>query len=426
MLSGNIFISYRRDDTEGHAGRIFDRLSARFPGRVFMDITGINLGDDFVEAIEQQVAACRVFIELIGTQWATITDHAGKRRLDQPQDFVRLEVSAALRRSITVIPVLVHGATMPDSGSLPEDIAPITRHNALPISEIDFDHDVQRLIDRLNAIFAADRDLAPTQAPPARESKLHFGRRALIIGAGLFVLFLFGSIGISVRSYLIRSDSKAENANLKTRVNDHTGVLDSTNSSPTAKPIKPGKDNVGPPGTVLFVNSSANLDGDLAKHYVDFSFYYPKTWQKDPKAGVPGARNFVQVARSLPGDLTQESFAVGWYSSELDVHHVAENLSSQFAQTFSEYRKVSEGLTKAGPYTGYEFRFESTSRNTQRGDIHIWGRTILVPALDGEKNGVTLLMLTTSLAPELKSVNDVGLKGEIPVILQSFKLDAIR
>jgi hypothetical protein len=185
-----------------------------------------------------------------------------------------------------------------------------------------------------------------------------------------------------------------------------------------------------PADAVEFRNSQAKLDGKLAEHYVDFSFYYPNRWEKDPTAGVRGASNFAKVERRLPPDFTQENFAVGWYSSagsdEADrpvYHTLAENLSAQFAKNFPEYRKVSEGETKAGVYAGYEFRFEGASRSTAKGDLKLWGRVIFVPPVDGGKNGVTLLMLATSLAPELKTVNDVGVKGELPMMLQSFRFE---
>ena len=183
-----------------------------------------------------------------------------------------------------------------------------------------------------------------------------------------------------------------------------------------------------PADAVEFVNSNQNLDGKLAEHFVDFSFYYPERWVKDPKAGVPGATNFVGVERRLPPDFTQESFAVGLYSSagsesadRAAFPNLAANLSATFAKKFSDYHKVFEGETKAGVYNGYEFRFESTSRNTAKGDLKVWGRVIFLPPVNGEKNGVTLLMLATSLAPELRSIDDVGAKGELPMILESFR-----
>ena len=183
-----------------------------------------------------------------------------------------------------------------------------------------------------------------------------------------------------------------------------------------------------PADAVEFVNSKEHLDGQLAEHYVDFSFYYPNRWEKDPKAGVPGARNFAQVERRLPPDFTQENFAVAWNSSAAPVaenralfHALAENLSVQFQKKFPGYRKVSEGETKVGVYDGYEFRFESLSPNTAKGDLKLWGRVVFLPPQDGSKNGITLLMLATSLAPELKTVKDVGVKGELPMMLASFR-----
>ncbi len=185
---------------------------------------------------------------------------------------------------------------------------------------------------------------------------------------------------------------------------------------------------VAPPNSVEFVNSKDNLDGKLAQHYVDFSFYYPKDWIKDPTAGVGGARNFAKVERRLPPDFTQENFAVGLYAStgaetrDREAYpRLMEARSAEFAKTVPEYRKVSQGETKVGVYNGYELRFAGVSRNTAKGDIKIWGRVVFLPPPDGAKNGVTLLMLATSLAPELKSVDDVGEKGELPIILNSFR-----
>lgn len=183
-----------------------------------------------------------------------------------------------------------------------------------------------------------------------------------------------------------------------------------------------------PPNAVQFVNSIDNLDGKLKEHYVDFSFYYPDTWQKDSNAGTRGASNFAKVERALPPDFTQENFAVGSFvsagSPEGDraiFPTLARNLSAQYEKGFAEYKKVSEGPATVGVYDGYQFRFESFSRNTEKGDIKIWGRVIFLPPVNGGKNGVTLLMLATSLASELKSVDDVGVKGQLPMLLESFR-----
>jgi hypothetical protein len=405
MSDQNIFISYRRDDAAGHARLIRERLDVRFPGRVFMDVADIAVGADFVAEIERKVGDCVALIALIGKQWVTITDQSGRRRLDQPNDLVRLEVATALRRSITVIPVLVEHAAMPDGATLPEDLAELSRHNALEITEADFEHDVERLIERLNALFG------PSPSPLDRK-KFRFHRHLLIIGTAVLALFVMGGV------LLFRSWYSSGNAN---------NVLTTATTSPTVRPPTPTP--APPPGTVQFVNSIKNLDGKLAEHYADFWFYYPKTWELDPLDGVPGATNFVHVERSLPPDLTQENFAVGWYSStgseesdRASFHALVETQSAQFGRLFPEYRKVSEGPTKIGIYHAYEFRYQGLSRNTQKGDIKIWGRVVFVPPVDGSNHGVTLSMMATSLAPGVHSVSDVGESGQTPIILRSFRL----
>ena len=204
-----------------------------------------------------------------------------------------------------------------------------------------------------------------------------------------------------------------------------------TKPSPAAEQPSPSPEDsfVPPPNTVQFENSNANLDGKLAEHYFDFSFYYPKSWQRDPKAGVSGAANFVKVERSLPPSFTQENFAVGWYTSTGTFDGDRQNFplrveeySAALAKAFDEYKKVSEGPTKINSLDGYEFRWEGISKGTEKGDIHLWGRVVFLPTgNEGDTTGATLLMLSTSLAPELSSVEDIGQKGEATVILDSFR-----
>lgn len=148
-----IFINYRRADTSGHAGRLEQELSRRFPGRVFMDIHTIEVGTDFADAINSEVGKCGALIVLIGNQWVDITDpKTGKRRLDNPNDFVALEIAEALKRNTRVIPVLVEGAKMPDAEELPASLAALVRRNAIEISDTRWDYDVQQLIKVLEKI----------------------------------------------------------------------------------------------------------------------------------------------------------------------------------------------------------------------------------------------------------------------------------
>ncbi len=149
-----IFISYRREDSAGYAGRIYDRLVQHFgPEQIFMDVDNIRPGMDFVEAIEGAVGSCDVLIALIGKQWASITDERGDKRLNNPNDFVRLEVKTALDRDILVIPTLVHGAGMPRHQELPSALEKLTRRNAFEISNSRFHEDATRLIRELDDVF---------------------------------------------------------------------------------------------------------------------------------------------------------------------------------------------------------------------------------------------------------------------------------
>jgi hypothetical protein len=158
---GRIFISYRREETAYPAGWLFDRLDDHFgAGQIFKDVDSIQLGDDFVEVITTAVASCDVLLALIGDQWLTITDERGRRRLDNPHDFVRLEIEAALKRKVRVIPVLVAGARMPRADELPPSLARLVRRQALELSPSRFDFDTSRLLKVL------DRTLAQAQAPP--------------------------------------------------------------------------------------------------------------------------------------------------------------------------------------------------------------------------------------------------------------------
>jgi concanavalin A-like lectin/glucanase superfamily protein/TIR domain-containing protein len=144
-----LFISYRREDSEGHAGRLYGDLVRRFgDGSVFMDV-GIEPGLDFRKVIDDNVSSCGVLLALIGPTWLAAKDEHGQRRLDDPKDFVRLETAAALRRGIPVVPLLVHGARMPKPGQLPDDLTELAYRNGLELSHARWDLDVEVLIKTL-------------------------------------------------------------------------------------------------------------------------------------------------------------------------------------------------------------------------------------------------------------------------------------
>ncbi len=157
----HIFINYRRQDSEGYVGRLYDHLVKHFDASaVFMDVDSIKPGADFVQVLEDAVASCDVFIAMIGPQWLAICDDAGKRRLDNWNDFVRIEIASALKQNKVVIPVLVGHARMPSPADLPDDIAALARRNAIELSHQRFVYDAERLVKAI-------QDFVPAIVPAA-------------------------------------------------------------------------------------------------------------------------------------------------------------------------------------------------------------------------------------------------------------------
>jgi hypothetical protein len=171
-MNGQIFISYRREDASYPAGRLYDNLQSRFPqNEIFIDVDSIKPGIDFVKTIEERVGACDVLVAVIGKRWLSAADEEGRRRLDNPDDFVRVEVGTALKRGVRVIPVLVEGASMPPVSQLPEDLKPLARRNALSVSHDRFRADSERLIDSVEEVLEAARVVSEQResgTPPNR------------------------------------------------------------------------------------------------------------------------------------------------------------------------------------------------------------------------------------------------------------------
>ena len=152
-----IFASYRGDDTGGYARGLFDRLNERFPGRVFLDWEGIELGDDFVAKLESAGKSCRVLLALIGKDWLTATDDLGMQRIAQPTDFVHQEIANALQCNIPVIPVLLRGATVPGPSDLPDALRAMTVRNAISITDANYAADIDRLTRGIEVILGEDQ-----------------------------------------------------------------------------------------------------------------------------------------------------------------------------------------------------------------------------------------------------------------------------
>jgi hypothetical protein len=145
---GGIFISYRREDSSGWTGRLAERLKARLGEKsIFMDLDGIELGIDFTIALHKALESCDVLLAMIGPEWVTATDETGKRRLDDPTDWVRTEIATALKRNIRVIPVLVGGADVPTQNQLPDDLDPLAHRQAYELTDKRWNYDVEQLIN---------------------------------------------------------------------------------------------------------------------------------------------------------------------------------------------------------------------------------------------------------------------------------------
>jgi hypothetical protein len=208
-----IFISYRREETAPYAGRLSDRLRTHFgEDRIFMDVDSIVLGRDFVESITSAVTSCVVLLALIGPEWANARDSSGQRRLDDPHDFVRLEIETALQRNVPIVPILVNGAEMPRIEALPQSLQGLTRRQALKLTHEDFRAQTHRLIESIAQVLPASAATDPspgfsqgrgTEAPTTVAAE-EITRQAPMenttngkkvsgkaIGAGFFVLWSF-------------------------------------------------------------------------------------------------------------------------------------------------------------------------------------------------------------------------------------------
>ena len=206
MASNKIFVSYRRQDASGEAGRLVDDLQDVFGEEsVFLDVETLEAGLDFVEAIDQALNSCKVMLAIIGPHWAKIKDTDGNLRLFEEGDFIRIEIAAALKRNIRVIPILVNGASMPSNSDLPEDLQPLKRRHAHEISSSRWKYDTEQLVEILSKIIEPSKKTAPdppkqqiTTPPPAmpKRHKSWFARNYLwLIAAAAVCIILIVVIG---------------------------------------------------------------------------------------------------------------------------------------------------------------------------------------------------------------------------------------
>ena len=176
----SVFVCYRREDSRHQAGRLYDRLVTHYgAGRVFKDVDSIPLGLDFREILTERVASCDVFLAVIGDDWLAVEGKGGARRLDDPGDFVRIEIEAALAREMPVIPVLVGETSVPAAEELPESLRAMAYRNGLAVRpDPDFHRDMDRLIRGIDDVMAALRKRPGTHgSKPAGAKERKAGRQ---------------------------------------------------------------------------------------------------------------------------------------------------------------------------------------------------------------------------------------------------------
>jgi hypothetical protein len=276
-----VFISYRREETAGHAGRLYDAIASRFgDANVFMDVD-LAPGVDFVERVTEAVGACDVLLVVIGPNWARTTDARGNVRLAGTNDFVRLEVEIALRRpDVAVIPLLVGGAQMPAPDQLPESIRGLSRRNALELSDLRWRYDVGRLVSTLEQLLEA-RDVPagaaalppddPDPPPPARRAGTARTRAivavllALGVGAGALALagVFSGGGGDGDRPAVAGDDGEITSDDAVALVGTYDRLYEAKDLS--------GLRRLLDPGVVLKQGKTQQIRGinDVSAHYRD-------------------------------------------------------------------------------------------------------------------------------------------------------------
>jgi len=202
-MGGRVFINYRRSDSAAWAGRIHERLSRDFDtDQLFIDVDNIEPGVDFTKVLDEQVATCDVFILIIGRVWLTVCDEGEKRCLDNVNDFVRIEIEAALKREIRVIPMLVDGAKMPRPDQLPDSLKPLALRHAVTVTHEGFGREVQGLVASLKRMAPFSGSPA-TQPAERRTPEVSSGSNAddggpgaILLGTGIIAVATLVVVGL--------------------------------------------------------------------------------------------------------------------------------------------------------------------------------------------------------------------------------------
>ena len=342
-----VFLSYRRADTQHVAGRVGDRLGEQF--ELFMDIDTIPPGVDFTDYVRRAVGSCDVLLAFIGDRWVNLTDDQGRRRIDDPTDWVVEEISVALKRGVRVIPVLVENATMPTAAELPGSVQALVNRQALPLRHSSFSADMARLIAGIEHA-GARRPLSSTPAtagpaPVESPATEHFAdrwdsgqphaatpaslplripnqappRRRLIIGIGIIVVAaLIGAVIAIARPF----DRPAASEPASGAAAAPSSVGTPAVSSPTFTPVSDVETlrahipaslsrtcrTLGPTSTILRAGLSAAVQcvpaqGDISGANPAYSFYFAYA---TPEAATTAYRAYYAPGTLPAGDCSSD------------------------------------------------------------------------------------------------------------------------
>lgn len=346
----HIFINYRRDDTGGHAGRLYDALAKRFgEDHVFMDVDAIDPGEDFTQVVERSVGSCDVLLALIGHTWMTTVDEEGRPRLEKHDDWVRVEIQTALDRPDTrVIPTLVQGARMPARGDLPQELQPLSYRNAFEIRDSRWRADVQRLIEDLE-------ELARQRAGAGRWWTWIRSRwfvlapiLALLVLAGVLAAILFsggsgsGSSDRAVSRYVGFIDSRlGTSADTK---GDLNGLIGEVRNRNVPKPLP----------RALAVD---RIDAIIKQRRALLDDLFPS--RVPPEFRQTHAMLRTSVATSLKDDLAVKKWMQAFYNGTPDepdlfgevgrLSTIASQQKEQFLAAYNKLRKENLDLTPTNP-----------------------------------------------------------------------------
>jgi TIR domain len=213
-MASSLFISYRRADSAGYSGRVHDRLRREF-GRnlLFMDVDSIPLGTNFIKVLGEEIAKCDALLAVIGPGWLDARDANGPRRLENPDDPVRVEIGTALKRGIRVIPILLEGTQVPKADQLPDDLKELALRNGLDVRHASFNEDMERLVRELKGTLVMLRRTKTSRKSRARHvlSRPSLALAVAIVTVGL-AWFRMDPFTVSAPSLTLIATYVAENA----------------------------------------------------------------------------------------------------------------------------------------------------------------------------------------------------------------------